>query len=64
MVTHDFNTAILEIHHPPWLLQPAEAQFDRNAMMEVNGLAPLDEPPLLHFTQRQDMVAWAPSALA
>ena len=33
-------------------------------MMEVNGLAPLDEPALLHFTQRQDMVAWAPSVLA
>jgi uncharacterized protein len=54
----------LEIHHPPWLLQPAAAQFDRNTMMEVNRLAPLDEPPLLHFAQRQDMVAWAPSALA
>jgi uncharacterized protein YqjF (DUF2071 family) len=49
-----------EIHHPPWLLQSAEAQFMRNSMADAAGLALPAEPPLLHFALRQDMVAWAP----
>ena len=49
-----------EIHHPPWLLQPAEVQFTRNSMIEAMGLTTPAAPPLLHFAQRQDMVAWAP----
>jgi uncharacterized protein YqjF (DUF2071 family) len=53
----------LEIHHPPWPLQRAEAQLVRNTMAEVNGVGLPDQPPLLHFAKRQDMVAWAPSAL-
>jgi uncharacterized protein len=48
-----------EIHHLPWLLQPAEAQFARNSMAEAAGLTISGDPPLLHFAQRQDMVAWA-----
>jgi uncharacterized protein len=53
-----------EIHHPPWLLQPAEAQFLRNSMAEAAGLILPAEPPLLHFAKRQDMVAWAPDRIA
>jgi uncharacterized protein YqjF (DUF2071 family) len=53
-----------EIHHPPWLLQPAEAQFSRNSMAEATGLALPAELPLLHFAKRQDMVAWAPHRIA
>ena len=53
-----------EIHHPPWLLQPAEAQFSRNLMAEAAGLALPAELPLLHFAKRQDMVAWAPHRIA
>jgi uncharacterized protein len=49
-----------EIHHPPWLLQAAEAQLKRNSMAEAAGLTLPAEPPLLHFSRRQDMVAWAP----
>jgi uncharacterized protein YqjF (DUF2071 family) len=49
-----------EIHHPPWRLQPAEAQFARNSMAEAAGLVLPDEPPVLHFSRRQEMVAWAP----
>jgi uncharacterized protein YqjF (DUF2071 family) len=49
-----------EIHHPPWQLQAAEAQLPRNSMAEAAGLALPSEPPLLHFSRRQDMVAWAP----
>jgi uncharacterized protein len=53
----------LEIHHPPWPLQPAQAQFRRSTMAEVNGLTLANQPPLLHFAKRQDMVAWLPKAL-
>jgi uncharacterized protein YqjF (DUF2071 family) len=53
----------LEIHHPPWPLQPAYAQLQRNTMAEVNGLSLPDQAPLLHFAKRQDMVAWGPGRL-
>jgi hypothetical protein len=54
----------LEIHHPPWPLQTADAQFLRNTMGEVNGLSLPHQAPLLHFAKRQDMVAWAPARLS
>lgn len=53
----------LDIHHPPWPLQAAEAEFTRNTMADAAGLS-IREMPLLHFSKRQDMVAWAPSSLA
>jgi uncharacterized protein len=53
-----------EIHHPPWRLQRAEAQFTRNSMAEAAGLATPGGPPLLHFAERQDMVAWGPRRIA
>jgi hypothetical protein len=53
----------LEIHHPPWPLQPAGATLTRNTMAEACGLPLPPIPPLLHFARRQDMVAWAPERL-
>jgi hypothetical protein len=53
----------LEIHHPPWLLQRAEAHIARNTMGEVNGVTLSGQPPVLHFSTRQDAIAWAPSTL-
>ena len=53
----------LEIHHPPWPLQTAEAEFSRNTMAGAAGLSLPDTRPLLHFSRRQDMVAWPPSTL-
>jgi len=49
-----------EIHHPPWRLQAAEAEFAKNSMVEAAGLTLASHQPLLHFARRQDMVAWAP----
>jgi len=49
-----------EIHHPPWQLQIAEAQFQQNSMTEAGGLALPLQKPLLHFARRQDVVAWSP----
>ena len=53
-----------EIHHPPWQLQAAEADFTENSMVEAAGFALPSHPPLLHFARRQDMVAWAPRRIA
>lgn len=53
----------LEIHHPPWPLQFAEADITRNSMAQASGIILPDVKPLLHFASRQDMVAWMPSGL-
>jgi uncharacterized protein YqjF (DUF2071 family) len=53
-----------EIHHPPWQLQAAEAEFTENSMVEAARFALPSHQPLLHFARRQDMVAWAPQRIA
>ena len=61
-VDKDFRAHRLDIHHPPWALQPATAQIDVNTMARAAGLElPAGVPPLLHFAKRQDMVAWLPT---
>ena len=52
--------ARLEIHHPRWHLQRAQASIEVNTMGRVNGIELPARPPLLHFAKRQDMVAWLP----
>jgi uncharacterized protein len=52
----------LDIHHPPWRLQSARAHLDRNSMASSVGIE-VGDPALLHFSRRQDMVAWLPSRL-
>jgi uncharacterized protein YqjF (DUF2071 family) len=54
----------LDIHHPPWSLQAAEAEFDVNTMAEAAGIRLPQAPPLLHFAHRQDMVAWPLKSIA
>lgn len=51
-----------EIYHRPWPLQPAEAEFVDNSMTRPLRLRLPDTPPLLHFSARQDVVAWLPEA--
>ncbi len=48
-----------EIHHPPWELQMAEAEIADNSMT-AGLIAPLPGAPMLHFSERQDVVVWAP----
>ena len=62
-LNHQATPYRLEIHHPPWPLQAAHATFTRNTMADAAGVSLPDTKPLLHFSKRQDMVAWAPSAL-
>jgi len=48
-----------EIHHPPWPLQPAEAELARNSMTGSLDIT-LTPHPLLHFARRQDVLVWPP----
>jgi uncharacterized protein YqjF (DUF2071 family) len=54
----------LDIHHPAWRLQPAEATFRMNTMAEASGLRLPALAPRLLFARRQDMVAWLPERLS
>src|SRR4029077_11075339 len=53
-----------EIHHPPWLLQEAEAEFMRNTITEAAEVKLPARGPLLHFAKRQDVVVWQPKRLS
>ncbi len=48
----------LDIHHPSWALQPAEAEISVNTMAAAAGIELPATVPLLHFSRRQDMVGW------
>jgi uncharacterized protein YqjF (DUF2071 family) len=53
-----------EIHHPPWRLQLAEAEFQENSMAAAAGITIPDlKPELLHFSRHQEVVVWAPQVL-
>jgi uncharacterized protein len=53
----------LDIHHRPWLLQPASAEISRSSVISAAGFSPGPVSPVLHYAQQQPMVAWAPSFL-
>jgi uncharacterized protein YqjF (DUF2071 family) len=53
----DRNPLRAEIHHRPWPLQPARAEFDANTMAAPFGI-PWRSEPLLHYSERQDTVIW------
>lgn len=52
-----------EIHHRPWPLRPAWAEFEVNEMASCHGFALPDEAPLLHFVDRIDVPVWRPQRL-
>jgi uncharacterized protein YqjF (DUF2071 family) len=47
-----------EVHHAPWPLQNAEAEFQKNTMAEATGIYLPDCVPLLHFSRRQEVLIW------
>jgi uncharacterized protein YqjF (DUF2071 family) len=49
----------LQIDHRPWALHQARATIELNSMADPLSLS-LGAPPLLHFSRRQDVVAWPP----
>jgi uncharacterized protein len=52
-----------DIHHRPWDLQPAQAQFAENTMTVPAGVSLPAREPLLHYAERQDVVIWAPMSV-
>lgn len=59
-VNGDGTVQRAEIHHLPWPLQPAEAEFERNTMGEAAGFALTPQPHHCTFASRLDVVAWPP----
>lgn len=47
-----------EIHHAPWPLQPAEAEWELNTLGQCHGLRLPDTEPLLHFARDIAVVVW------
>lgn len=47
-----------EIHHPPWLLQDAAANFDLNTVAAASQIELPNSAPLLHFARRQNVLIW------
>jgi len=55
------DASTVDIHHPPWSLQPATANFEINTMADAIGIRLPSRAPVLHFAKRQDVVAWLPA---
>ena len=54
-----------EIHHAPWPLQRAEAEFAANTMAAPHGLTPPDtQPSLVHFIRRIETLEWPITKIA
>jgi uncharacterized protein len=60
IVSADGSVRRLEIDHPPWLLQSAEAEVAACTLLGTTGLKLPDSPPILHYSLRQDVMTWAP----
>jgi uncharacterized protein YqjF (DUF2071 family) len=50
----------VDIHHPPWPLQPAAGDIRVNTLVDSAGIRLPAAAPLLHFSKRQDVVNWPP----
>jgi uncharacterized protein len=49
-----------EIHHNPWPLQTALGEIQRNTMAEPLNVPLPSTAPLLHFSNRQEVIVWWP----
>ena len=52
-----------DIHHRLWPLRPAEVEVEALRMTGQIGVELPDTPPLLHFSERLDVLAWPPRRL-
>lgn len=53
-----------EIHHAPWTLQNAEAEFEQNGLPGSFGFTLPNRPPVLHYAPEVHMQAWTVRSLA
>jgi hypothetical protein len=47
-----------EIHHQPWPLQNAEAEFETNTVAAAASIQLPNSAPLLHFARRLEVLIW------
>lgn len=47
-----------EIHHVQWPLQDAELEITKDTMAHSHGITLPETAPLLHYSQRQDVLIW------
>jgi uncharacterized protein YqjF (DUF2071 family) len=52
-----------DIHHVPWPLQEAKADFEVNTMAEAAGIKLPEMAPLCHFAGELDVLVWLPERL-
>jgi len=62
-VDHHQRAYRLDIHHPPWPLETADAEIEVNTMADAAGVPLASIAPVLHFAKRQDMVCWGPERI-
>ena len=56
--THEHQVYRGEIHHQPWPLRDAEAEFEINTVAAAAGILLPNTPPLLHFARRLEVLIW------
>jgi uncharacterized protein len=56
--THRNRVYGCDIHHLPWPLQDAEAEFEDNTVAAAAHIALPDTAPVLHFAKRLDVLIW------
>jgi uncharacterized protein len=57
------KTFRVQVHHLPWVLQPASAEIEPASLFTAAGLPTPESPPLLHFSARQDVLTWGPEQI-
>ena len=62
-VDHQSRAYRLDIHHPRWGLEMAQADIAVNTMADAAGIRLPAAAPLLHFSKRQDAICWAPERI-
>jgi len=50
----------VQIHHLPWPLQPADAEFHKNTLAAAHGFKLSEPPHILHFAKSLDVLIFAP----
>ncbi len=53
----------IQIHHLPWPLQPAEAEFEKNTMAAAHGIELPPERPMLQFAKFLEVYIFAPERI-
>lgn len=56
--THHNQVYRGEIHHQPWPLQDAEAEFGTNTIAAAAGISLPSAAPMLHFARRLEVLIW------